>query len=97
MKYVALMCVRVLEISGQWHQPGMDESFYRSPMKHDEESAKKWLTTILKDYPNSIVDGEIIGNKYSIKYSIETAIIAFDEEKSQNYELCIRKYTIIEK
>ena len=90
MKYVALIRATNMNIAGQWHIPGTDENRYRSPLMNDKESAQAWLTTILNDYPDSTGDN---GRRKYDMYFIKTAIIAFDEEESENFEMFLKDYS----
>lgn len=87
LKYVVILRVDKPKLWSQWHS-GSTERYYKSPIFENEEEANKWRDEKLKEYPDSSI------NKYDYekKYYINISVLAFDEEKSKDFQNFLNKW-----
>lgn len=81
LKYVAFMKVDQPELWSQWTS-GPTVVFFKSPIEVEREKIEQWIEKQKKKY-SSGKDEETLSGK---KGYIETTIIAFDAEQSENLE-----------
>lgn len=86
LKYVALLEVDQPALWSGWRQ-APSARYFKSPIEEDKKKVEKWLRDEKKKYPNARVNSSLTDKKYFI----HTAIIAFDDKESKNFETFLNR------
>ena len=87
LKYVALMKVDKPDEWKKWHSLPTAK-YYKSSIEEEKKTVEKWIKKELKKYPNSRVNER----KADREFLIDTAILAFDDEESNNIDEFLKNY-----
>lgn len=88
LKYVAIMKVDRPKLWSNWSTGGIKSyQYFKSPIETERDKVEKWLNDEKKKYPDSRINEEIADRAFII----DTTIIAFDDQESENIEKFLEK------